>query len=104
MQCVCGAAGVAAAPTRPQHQRPHPARCYKLKTKFFREVRPLSRLLRPKSPYGAGCCASPEQHFKTAGKIWCGQILPNSKRNVSLKNEKSKIATLKSPRLSFFLI
>jgi len=44
LQYVCGAAVACAGWGRRKPQRPHPTLCYKLKTKFFREVRPLSRL------------------------------------------------------------
>ncbi len=42
------------------------------KNSIFLEVRPLSRLLRSKSPYRAGCCAFPDKHFKA--KTWAGVV------------------------------
>jgi len=54
----CGRVGAAATPAS------SPDTFLQAKNKIFREVRPLSRLLRSKSPYGAGCCASPVQCLK----------------------------------------
>jgi len=67
MQCVFGAAGVAAGWGRPQHQRPHPTLCYKLKTKFFRGSS-ASAITPQRQLWTRHCCAYPEQHLRRAGK------------------------------------
>jgi len=63
---VCGAAAAAAGWGRLQQQRPH--RHVFTRKKQFLRARPLSRLQHVKSPYGAGCCAFPEQRLRSAGK------------------------------------
>jgi len=50
------------------------------KEQNFLEVRPHPALNHLRSPYGAGCCASPGQHFKTKtlGRAWCGHARPTA--------------------------
>jgi len=66
--------GAAAGCGQPQPQRPH--RHVFTRKKQFLRARPLSRLQHVKSPYGAGCCAFPEQCLRSAGKR---QIFPPPK-------------------------
>ena len=51
-----------------------------------------SRLLRSKSPYGAGCCASPDKHFKA--KAWGGRGAgtPAPQLRLALKEQKTDIS------------